>query len=411
MSNEDDLDPATSFHFYRAPIGDLDPESNAGRRKRREWATKPWYRWMMFGIIPYRLERPNLPEYTPEVRYILGDGDYIEHDFYLIFGIPHEVTAPDGNWIPFKLWMIHYARLLRRAHTFPVPNAELFGGLYDRGDVLFWYEMKARIKKQRLMAFWVRTTSQRIFEVFHDEKKTDERRQQLIAFSLLGPQHDVGEMRHLREFIASTTVKNVFSEYRIDYLDRHPQTHNPLWPTIQAMLANPNIQDHIRAAYGRGELGERSTLSKRPWSEEDHAVRFIITLYNIASNTAAPGDVHEWRPAPLFSRVSAGDFTDRYWFGFSLLCLLIRSWQFNHWYPAENYEEVLVPAFYEGFEPHEFDFPAVEVGRLNLSSVGPWTFDQPTGISRSPRLMIGGYATPGELNLFDDEESEIEADV
>ncbi|KAI5866518.1 hypothetical protein GGS23DRAFT_614992 [Durotheca rogersii] len=344
-------------------------------------------------------------ECTPDSRYIEGADSTTS--FYMRNGIPHEVLAPDGKtWIPFKAWMLHFCRRLRRAHVYPPQNPELFGGVYDRGYVSFWYVMKNRITIQKTLASMTRMCVCKQMNAFTADTIGPNQRFEEIIFTLFGLQYSDDDWFGLPGFITSRSVRQPWLEFRRDYLESHPFEPNPCWGTIQPILANPRLAAARRAAYGVGLPGEVYVSDKQHWSKEDHACRFIITLYNMAADRVGT-EVDEWRPNAIFSSTVSLDFSDRHFFGYGLLNLLTQSWQFNQKHPSPLYEEYLTPVIYQGFKPHFFVFPHLDVGKLDLSSQTPWNTEKPPIHFNAEEARDAGLLTDDDVFDFEEDESMI----
>ncbi|KAI2468775.1 hypothetical protein F4781DRAFT_250662 [Annulohypoxylon bovei var. microspora] len=385
---------------------------------------RPWYRT---DVQPtYKFD-----EYVPKGKFY-NDRNLLNiiapDDWYFRNGIFHAVSTPNSNeYLFFKRWMLEVARGWWRPASEATLNPEAFAGIYDRGQVNFFRVVRSRVDKQVQYAFWTRIARRR-----HDEALTFvvpgqgrnvdplQFRQELLMFSLTGIEaanmnnESSIEVETLARFIRSPAVKASFLEYTEDYLSTHEATSNPRWNMVQPFLANPDLAASRRRAYGEGTPSERENLSKSNWIHEDHALRFIICLYNLGRKQFALASIdsedalHGWS-SYLFSEGSFPDVEDRHWFGFSLLMLLISSWQHNKAHPIFEYDDFLVPALYPRFQPRPFDFPQTEVGEIDLSPQSPWViekdYEPPFDLAACRAL---GYLRPNEDDELFEEESETE---
>ncbi|KAI1459140.1 hypothetical protein F4805DRAFT_422732 [Annulohypoxylon moriforme] len=349
--------------------------------------------------------------YTPQQRqhtnpYLLNIWPELgqHNDWYFRNGIPHELSAPgNARWQCLKVWMLEVARgWWGPSVEYPRQNPDLFRDIYNRGQVNFFRVARSRIDRQVQYAFWTRFARRRQRAALSIPyfSRTIRNRQEFIMFSLTGSDgymasgDDSLEVETLARFIRSPAVWDSWIEYRNDYLLAHPDSSNARWNMIQPTLHNRDFPGSMRRAYGRGGWNERRDLDKTDWTHEDHAMRFIISVHNVGTAQLldagfGPDDgLSGWR-ACFFKKGNFPDIEDRYWFGFSLLNLLVLSWQHNRQHPSELYRQRLVPALYKGFEPKKASFPDVEVGMVNLDPKTPWIvypeyrapFDFPTGES------------------------------
>ncbi|KAI1802690.1 hypothetical protein F4811DRAFT_572847 [Daldinia bambusicola] len=334
-------------------------------------------------------------------------------------GIPHEVTRPYVNnlehnkfvlnpyepWIPFKRFMMDIARMWTRPQQPPEGiSEELFGGIYGAPRINFFRVMRYRISVHKAYAFWtdfmrdlqVRAMSDTLphMSVYNEPNDPEAgarqrcyHRQSLIMLSLIGlnnqlpeyhPTYNTAGVEQLQEFIRSPAVMGPWVEFVRDYLSDHPDSENPRWCLLQPAMANKDIATATRNFYTRADA------NKTNWTLLDHAVRFIIIIYDhgLSMSEDREDTVHMWSYDWPFGHyfyegVSAIDMTDRYWFGFSLLMLLMRSWQYNRAHPDPIYPHVLVPALYYPYEPHNYEFPQNDVGMVDLSPKSKWEAGNP----------------------------------
>ncbi|OTA69672.1 hypothetical protein K449DRAFT_429141 [Hypoxylon sp. EC38] len=375
--------------------------------------------WSQEDIFEYRTSMLNLfrgwynvqdiqPDYSyemyePQGRYVpvLVQPEKFERDWYHENGIPHEILTPilgeydeEGRqkttWFPFKLWMRIVARAWWKSPPQNSLNPELFDGLYDRGSINFFRVMKSRIARQRQYAFYTRLLNERLTTVFDPPPPGDAAahlsyRREHIIFSLMGLDdenilYDSIKMDELLRFIRSPAVKGAFLEYYQNWLQHNPATQNPRWGFIQSAFADRSRDAQRRITYGTGRLVERSPINKAGWIHEDHAMRFLIVLYSLGRahmslNNIEAGDARAGWRRYMFSDYSYVDFEDKYWFGFALLNLLIKSWQYNIVYPHPDYDTLMVPALYMSFElgPLGIELPKPNVGFIDMSPSSPWT--------------------------------------
>ncbi|KAI2629896.1 hypothetical protein GGR54DRAFT_636077 [Hypoxylon sp. NC1633] len=353
-------------------------------------------------------------------------------DLWAENGIPHRVSVPGHTeeYIPFQRWMMRICRgwWQRVDGGNPAPhNPDLFDGINDQDHVNFFRVMEHRISVQRAHAKFTRWADSAQRRALTTEIADEGRamghanaRRELVAFSLMGltykedPNEFNNEMTEIARFVNSPAVREPFKEYWEDYLLLHQDTGNARWNTIQPALVDrtsPQITKIRKAVYGE-TMEERDRLQKKHWSHEDHAIRFIITLYKLGENqfTEAGIDAVDardtWR-SYFFSYVGSPDFHDRHWFGFSLLNLLMKSWQYNLVNPYREYSLCLIPALYNGFRPRTCQFPAVEVGRIDLSPYTRWVW-QPDYRSTidSTVAMSRGLISVDQKTELEEEESD-----
>ncbi|KAI0148076.1 hypothetical protein F4776DRAFT_297918 [Hypoxylon sp. NC0597] len=396
----------------------------------------PWYR------LPNQNPDDSFEMYEPEGRFIRipQNPHLLDLDWYHRNGIPHEILTPMPNqfdaegrqkkvWLPFKMWMRRVARAWWKAPAQDPLNPELFDGIYDRGNINFFRVMKSRIARQRQCAFYMRLLSIAQDAAFGKGESLDvatrfEFRRQVIIFSLMGLDNDniLSEglkMQELLRFIISPAVRGAFIEYYQNWLQHNPDTRNPRWNLIQSAFADRSLAavQRRRRTYGVGRLRERRPVNKDGWIHEDHAMRFLTTLHYIGRaqmirNNIESGDANNGWRRYMFSNYVYVDFEDKYWFGYALLNLLIKSWQFNRVHPHPRYEAVLVPVLYEDFQPAEITFPKLDVGFIDLSPSSPWTTSD---VNYAPTIDFAtsnslGLTTPDIVTLLWEAESETELD-
>ncbi|KAI0841927.1 hypothetical protein F5Y06DRAFT_306891 [Hypoxylon sp. FL0890] len=382
----------------------------------------------------------NYWEYEPVGRYIKIHTTkpwVLDADWYHTHGIPHEVAVPklgnptESEWMPFKAWMMTVARAWFRTPEQVPLNPELFDGIYDRGSINFFRVMKSRIARQKQYAFWQRLAYRR-FEaaLTHDLTRFPDDgllfRRRNIVFALMGMNdadihNNSGLMREFLQFIMSPAVKGAFLEYFQDWLRWHPDQRTPRWNKIQSAMADrsPAAEARRRGKYGLGRLNERQPVPKNDWTHEDHVIRFLMVLYNkgrlqlINSDSIESGDAAGGWQRYFFSEISWVDLEDRYWFGYSLLMLLIMSWQGNTRHPHPRYEEILIPALYEDFERIEGDWvPDINIGMVDMSPSSPWNTSD---VNYVPTLNFNeatadGLFHPSEWGSYSQNESDEELD-
>ncbi|KAI1469665.1 uncharacterized protein F4812DRAFT_469755 [Daldinia caldariorum] len=338
-------------------------------------------------------------------------------------GIPHEVSRPyvddlEHNrfvldpyepWIPFKRFMMDIARMWTRPQQQAEGlNEELFGNVYGCTRINFFRVMRYRISLHKAYAFWtdfmrdlqVTALTDRFPQLdslrnIQDENSTLDlaetarfnHRQSLIMLSLIGlnnlipeydPVYNNAGVEQLKDFIRSPAVRGPWIEFVRDYLDSHPMTENPQWCQLQPAMANKDVATLRRNFY------TQVNVDKTNWTLLDHTVRFITFIYEhgLSMSVDREETMHIWNYDWPFGHyfyddISATDMTDRYWFGFSLLMLLIRSWQYNRAHPNPDYGRILVPALYHPYEPNEYEFPENDVGMVDLSPKSKWEIGQP----------------------------------
>ncbi|KAI1085926.1 hypothetical protein F5B19DRAFT_248253 [Rostrohypoxylon terebratum] len=340
-------------------------------------------------------DNPALELYQPRGRlhtnrllyYEIWDLFYFE-DFYYRMGVPHQVLMPSGEWLPFQTWMLRVARGWWKQVDQPPVSPSAFGSHYNVGQINFFRVMRSRIDRNVKYAVFTRFARRRQWEGIC---KWDDpvSRQRSIMFSLTGegarvvddPTSD--EVASLLRFIRSDIVRLPWYEYWNGYLKHNPWTSNPAWSMIQKSLHNDALADHRRRAYGKGDLSVHEELDKSNWSHEDHAIRFIISVYYpmkayVHSGGHDSSDVPAGWRACAYKTENRPDIDDRYWFGFSLLMLLTLSWQHHSKFPSKKYHDRLVPALYYDFKTgRKMRFPRHKVGQIDLSPFTPWEIDEP----------------------------------
>ncbi|KAI1384983.1 uncharacterized protein F4822DRAFT_446098 [Hypoxylon trugodes] len=374
-----------------------------------------------YNTVKDIIEGPGSGPYTPRGRYVRvredPDGpDILANDWYNRNGIPHQVSLPgQQGWWPLKLWMMGLARGWTDWVKDKTNDRDNFG-TYELRYFNFFNAMKKRIAVQKIQAFWTRFAHKRQVNALTRGPYSEilgplKSRVELIMVTLIGLNRDPSDVDHgntLREFIASLVVTEPFREYRLSYLEQNPQTKNPCWNLIQPVLGNIDIHGSLRATYGTGDEVEMIDVDKSSWSHEDHACRFIRSVYQRAlialeSEGLQSGDFEGGFMSYFFmgDGENTVDIGNKYWFGFSLLCLLIKSWQFNELYPSNDFERVLVPALYPLYQPHRYNFPAAEVGQIDLSPETHWVSagkDTPIDFEDLARLGLADVLEEDDLD-------------
>ncbi|KAI1208044.1 uncharacterized protein F4807DRAFT_468920 [Annulohypoxylon truncatum] len=387
--------------------------------------TGHWYREHADPLYEFEPYNPEGRFYTN--RLLLEDIDvlYLRADFYHRNGIPHEVSTP-GGWRSFRLWMLEVARSWWQTVDRPALNPESFGDIYERGNVNFFQVMRSRVDRQVKYAVWTNFARRRHWEALtmshegYDRSYAIRLRQEGIMYSLCGMDgslvsgDDSQEAESFARFLRSPAVRLPWEEFGEDWLASHHDTSNPKWNQVQSILANPDLATYRRRAYGVGIPDERRRLDKTNWSYEDHAIRFIISVYHLgvavlAEDGIGPDDpLSGWRSC-LFKQTNTPDIEDRHWFGFCLLMLLTVSWQHNVRHPTIHYNDRLVPAIYPDYAGGDFSFPDTEVGMVNLSPLTPWIiyppYECPFDFHTTASL---GVTQAGEHLALEQRESETE---
>ncbi|KAI1652877.1 hypothetical protein F4813DRAFT_394226 [Daldinia decipiens] len=333
-------------------------------------------------------------------------------------GIPHEVSRPPVNdpgfnegvldisqpWIPFKRWMMEIARTWTRPWPRDLElDPELFGNNiadYHCTQINFFRVMRYRLSVHKSYAYWTEFARKHQYRSltetfeFLDGRQGEEvefdpalaetarmnHRQSLIMLTLVGlNNYNVEDetlnnagVDELRYFIRSPVVMDAWREFHNDYLQYHPDTRNPVWSTLQPALENREIQTIRRRYYLSIDP------DKNNWTLMDHAVRFIMRVYYYglqmceAREREHLEEVHWPWEQYFYSETFGIDMEDRHWFGFSLLMLLVSSWQYNRIYPHPEYARILVPALYAGYQPQDWDFIEGDAGMVDLSPTSPW---------------------------------------
>ncbi|KAI2784536.1 hypothetical protein F4815DRAFT_499359 [Daldinia loculata] len=414
-------------------------------------------------IHTYERLRNNPPnyvidEYEPRGRFFDFDdlSPFMWSEWWRGKGIPHEVSRPPVNdpefnagvldisqpWIPFKRWMMDIARTWTRPWPRELElNPELFGDLsdYNCTRINFFRVMRYRLSVHKAYAFWTafarkhqHTAITETYE-FLDGRINEEdpvdpalaeiqrsnHRQSMIMLTLIGlnnynvPDESLNNsgVEELRYFIRSPVVMEAWLEFLNDYLRYHPDTRNPVWSTLQPALANRDIQNIRRRYY------LSINPDKHNWTLMDHAVRFIMTVYHRGFQICEARErehlegVHWPWSHYFYSETFCTDMEDRHWFGFSLLMLLVSSWQFNRIHPHPEYLRILVPSLYPRYQPHDWDHIEGDVGMVNLSPTSPWE----CGHDVKPnfdftRAYLSGFIGSWEQSRFYEGESDTPID-
>ncbi|KAI4867805.1 hypothetical protein F4820DRAFT_445628 [Hypoxylon rubiginosum] len=352
-----------------------------------------------FQDSSYRLPVPiiEVPEYNPQGRFIdflpNAEGwDPTAGSWSRRSGVPYEVSTPEGQFIPFKTWMMRYARGWLRFIEQPdlKPDPELFGDAYSLGGLFnFFSVVRARVKKNVIYAMWSRLASQRMNAVLTVDIDDEERSAEDTALLRIGglafylfPRDflDSNELgARLREFIAAEPVKECFYEYKEDYLDHYQATSNSFWNVIQPRLGDTKI-DLLRQKYGSHGT-DRLDIYKGNWNHEDHACRFILCLYDVLRGYLSAANVMPSTARGFeryaFSETYSPDMVDQYWFGWALLTFLVKCWQHNQSHPLEEYGALLAPVLYPGWPGgNKVDFPHFQIGMINLNPDSKWSTEE-----------------------------------
>ncbi|XXG94497.1 hypothetical protein Hte_000754 [Hypoxylon texense] len=352
-----------------------------------------------------------VPEYKPQARYIdfsTNPGpDPTEGTFYTRYGVPHEVSTPEGDFIPFKVWMQRYARGFQRFIAQPdLPaNPELFGDAYDLGGLFnFFRIVRARIKRHTMCNFWTRMASLRmnillryefssIGEGISDEHAA-EMRLIAVCYYLFPEEFTSAEAsERVREFIASQPVKQCFREYEAAYLVHNPETPNSFWSVVQPRLGDTRI-DLLRPKYGSFDT-DPNDVDKDNWDHEDHVCRFIICVYDVLKRFLNDAGV---RPSTavgfetyVYTERYSPDMTDQHWFGWALHMFLVKCWQHNQAFPTPEYDLYLAPVLHDSWvEGRRAALPATQVKMVDLDPDTKWNDDVfPNRVPTAEAVQLG----------------------
>ncbi|OTB06733.1 hypothetical protein M426DRAFT_9512 [Hypoxylon sp. CI-4A] len=393
------------------PDDRLTPEEKA---KRREQQVQQLFDFDEDFYLEQSARWPDYEEYEPEGRFISDSltGPWNQDTWYHLNGVPQIVSTRNHQlWLPFTKWMLQVARIwYRKVPVYPL-NPATSGPQPDQVPLSFFTAMRARLWDQRQWAFWSRIAREKqilALTYVHDpdQDPRGDHRSRYLIFSLVGLDTDDMDVERYRRFIRSDIVKKPFFEFYHDYLRHHPKASNPKWRVIQ-----PGLSDSVAALrafrVGAGRYSEKMDRFeegfKDNWSYEDHAMRFILTLYHLAREDFENSNLTDWDATGFqryfFSTTISKDMQDRHWFGYSLLTLLILSFQYHQSNPLPNYVETLVPALQRDYIPHPIDFPNVDVGMVSLSLKEPWHYPE-------KYEMIFDFVTADALGLVDEEEEQ-----
>ncbi|KAI1779835.1 hypothetical protein F4818DRAFT_154924 [Hypoxylon cercidicola] len=429
MSNEEAAEVVLSWFNQVQALeeawGDLETDDQWSGTSESDTAPEV-RRYMDVTTVEYSDSVEILPveEYRPRGRYIdftAHDEDPSLSDFYHINGIPHEVSTPNGEWIPFKRWILSVARYWSRFVDQPNlsgMNPDCFGDIYDRGGLINFVSVaRARLKRNVRYALWT-NIAWSCFE--HSLNVTStmfpaQIRLHTICFALFYHEYDhPRSLQRIREFIASKPVKKCFTEFVSDYLLEHTEETNSFWNVIQPRLGETPMNT-LRAKYG-SYATNGALLNKVGWNREDHACRFILAVHDALGIYLSRANV---RPsaARAFERYafSGGyflDVKDKHWFGWSLLTFLTMSWHHNQEFPVPTYDEVLAPVLYDDWEALKLVFyPEPKVGMIDLNPDSKWDTDEyPNEVNLRPAVMEGIISMANE-DALDDPQYESDTDL
>ena len=322
---------------------------------------------------PHWLDYHPCDEYWPIGRYDIELDEYESGEPSEQSGIPEEVLGPRDRWIPTDLWVDYVAARWERTRIRP--------DVCGSQQVTFSRVLEYRIRKHRKYARTVRDVLGLQLEALSEEKQEQRCVRILGTLGVLEPREQ--EYHELSNWVNSSVVQIPWAEYRCHY-DLDTLTQNPLWPRIQWYLSNTN-RDKGYSNWEHLGFGQwLRPISRREWSHEDHACRFILRLYDMIHDLDWNRE-HASLPDYLVaervigSRIAESyDDRDKAWFGYSLLCLLIRSWQYKQQYTERAWadDDQLIPALQADYDPgYDIKYPPVQVGEVNLSPFTPWVYE------------------------------------
>lgn len=320
-------------------------------------------------------------EYCPIGRYVEPEDNGNDNDKEDVpSGIPHEVLGPDGEWMSLDHWGWAVADNWRRADLdgppAPAAGSPLAGS--PPGEVSFRQVVNYRAVRHRQCA---ETTEANLELQLAALRQADHVARHILVLESLGvgepwPHHS----DELLGWLESDVVQTPWAGYRRGYAYLGAHTQNPLWSRVQWCLAGSN-RERGHSDWERLGFGDwMRPIDKSAWTHEEHACRFILHFYDLLTNPELPRE-HTLR-GDLVENHRVGqriaetyDERDKAWFGYSLLCLLIRSWQYKQhnaqelWVPDER----LVPALYPTyFVDNYMEYPPIQIGQVNLSPFTPW---------------------------------------
>ena len=342
--------------------------SKSSKQPGRKSSTQLWWE----GLV--------CDEYWPVGRYLIEDEEYDELDEPVDLGesedpsgVPDEVLGPDHEWMPLELFVecvaVNWTRTLLR------PDAD------GERVVSFSRVLRHRIERHRQYA----DTAQCFLGLQNHALQTPEGTPRCVhlleALGIAIPREE--EYEELKAWQESSIVQIPWAEYRHHYTDLDTHTTNPLWPRVQWYLSNTNRSrgycDWERLGFGDW----MRPIDKRDWTHEDHACRFILRLYDLVTDSDSSRERTPYADFLTADRrigrriAESYDERDKAWFGYSLLCLLIRSWQYKRTHPERVWadDEQLIPALYLDYEPNpNAKYPPIQVGVVNLSPFTPWIY-------------------------------------
>ncbi|KAI0135365.1 hypothetical protein F4814DRAFT_444187 [Daldinia grandis] len=431
------------------------PKVNTAPERRRRIQQHRLHRYMRLRTLPADFI---IDEYEPRGRFFDFNDmpPFLWDAWWRGRGIPHEVSRPPVNdpdsnigvidpaqpWIPFKRWMMDIARNWTRPWTIqPQVNPELFGDIYNRdcARISFFRVMRYRLSVHRSYAYWTgfsrkyqhsaqtdtfehldgRRTQADEFDLDSAEIERSNHRQSIIMLTLIGlNNYNVEDelvnnagVDELRDFIQSPAVRGPWLEFVNDYLQYYPDTQNPVWSILQPALANRDIQILRRNYYLSVDPDKRS------WTLMDHAVRFIMRVYHHGFHVSEAREREDltalnwpWEHY-FYSQKSATDMEDRHWFGFSLLMLLVSSWQFNRIHPHPEYDQVLVPALYPGYKAQKWEFVEGDAGMVDISPTSKWECEEDVKSNFDfTRAHLCGFIGSWEQSRYYEDESDTPID-
>lgn len=312
-------------------------------------------------------------EYWPVGRYDVELDEYGSEEPSEQSGIPDEVLGPRDKWIPLDLYTDCIAANWERTRIRP--------DACGSRQVTFSSVLEYRIRKHRKYARTVRDVLGLQLEALNEEKQEPRCVRIMGTLGVLEPREE--EYHELSSWVNSSTVQIPWSEYYRHYTGLGMRTQNPLWPRVQWYLSNTN-RDRRYSNWERLGFGQwQRPVSRRHWTHEDYACRFILRLYDMINDF--PNREHTSVPDYLIAERAIGsrvaesyDDRDKSWFGYSLLCLLIRSWQYKQQHTCRCWtdNEQLIPALQADYQPGcNIRYPKVNVGAVCLSPFTPWIYE------------------------------------
>lgn len=295
-------------------------------------------------------------------------------------GVPDEVLGPHGEWMSLDAWHHRVAVNWKRTGAEILPPSS-GSGPAGPDTITFQRVVDYRVDSQ--LKYVEPVHCDLGLQISGLRRSNPDQRRDFILYSLGIMDPAPGDSEELLLWLESSIVQEPWNGYVRGYGEYlGAWTHNPLWPRVQWYLADSNRErgwsDWERLGYGDWSR----PIDKSGWTHEDHACRFVLHFYDLLTHPELAHEHDIRRNLATHHRIGqwtaeAHDTHDKAWFGYALLCLLIRSWQYKQHATNSHFrcDQGLVPAMYEGYNPNIFiDYPLVQVGQLNLSPFTPWVY-------------------------------------